>query len=297
MKRALILIVILLTACVPEAPMDAGPDAGRDAGFDAGLDAALDAGFDAGFDGGPDAGPFFGPAANLLVESVSCESPIASGQRHACSFVVRNDGQLDAPAFDSELRLRVTPIDTEDIFLGECPAAPLASGEVRTLSCTLDVPLSAGAGPRIVGIVLDEPPRVRELNEGDNFGGQPVTLQPPGPDLLVDTMSCPSSVAVGTTASCTVAFRNAGVVTAGSFSYAVRVGVSPTVTAADPLLATCAATSIDPREVGSDACVLTIPSWLNEGPAYIGVFADSFDAVVESIETNNTASLPVTITP
>ena len=59
----------------------------------------------------------------------------------------------------------------------------------------------------------------------------------------------------------------------------------------------CAQSPIGPREVERGFCVVTVPAWLNEGPAYIGAFADSLDVVVESIETNNTASAPVTIVP
>lgn len=298
MRALPIFLACLLGACVPEEPVDAGADAGFDGGADAGIDASLDAGFDAGFDGGPDAGPFLGPAANLLVESASCESPIASGQLHACSFVIRNDGQLDAQAFDNELRLRTNVGDTtDDLVVGTCPTEALAAGEARMLSCIVDLPLSAGAGARLLGIQLDEPPAVRELNESDNFGSQPVTLMPPGPDLVIDDLDCPSTLEIGTTAGCQVTFGNAGVVGAGSFGYAIRVGVTPTVTAADPLLAMCAQSPIGPREVERGFCVVTVPSWLNEGPAYIGAFADSLDVVVESIETNNTASAPVTIVP
>ena len=234
---------------------------------------------------------------DLEVTSVDCPDPLAAGQAVECDITLANTGDAASPVFTYELRFSAnSTISSEDVLIGSCNTATLlAAGDSVAVTCPLLLPITTSAGPGFIGAVADGANAVQESDEANNTGAAQISAVAAGPDIVVETLNCPSEIARGYPTSCDLVFRNQGAVSSPNFSYEIRLSTNNTITGSDILLGTCTETAIAPGATNNDSCTVTIPAGVLPTDYFIGVQADSADEVTETFEDNNTATNPVTV--
>lgn len=115
------------------------------------------------------------------------------------------------------------------------------------------------------------------------------------PDLVVKSLSTPSSGIIGSTIYVSATVANQGTTSAGTYRLGLYFSVDSTVTTGDTLVAYCNMSAL--ARGGSQSCngYITIPPSLSPRTYYFGAFADDLGAVRESNETNNTRVRPIIV--
>ena len=123
-----------------------------------------------------------------------------------------------------------------------------------------------------------------DLKEMDTLGWD---LGAPGPNLTVSNV-------VATPSSISYTINNDGAASAGASVAGVYLSADAVITNADTLLATTNTPALNAGSSDSESANFTLPSNLpNAGTYYLGVLADSTNAVAESKEGDNYATVPV----
>jgi subtilase family serine protease len=159
--------------------------------------------------------------------------------------------------------------------------------------------MGTAPGTYYVGILVDPSNAVTESDESNNYVSTAITVNPPRPDLLVQTGSptaTPSTVLPGGTVTLSSwNVENQGPVASGLFSNGFYLSTDAVITSTDTYL-DGNSNSLNPGDIYIwGAPTLTIPLGTAPGTYYVGILVDSGDAVVESDESNNYASTAITV--
>jgi subtilase family serine protease len=244
---------------------------------------------------------------DLTVTAVSCPASVAQGGTLACAVTFQNLGGVAASGFADDLRLSADGIiDAADALLAGCGVSYLAAGATTVVTCSATIPVATAIGGWRAGVIADSGSVVLESNEANNTASTPFTvtvLPPPGTqaDITVTSVTCgAASYQAGSTASCTVVLANPGGVWTGPFTNELRLSTDAVITGADTLLGNCAVTGLNPAGGSATVtCTGTISLVTGPGTYYVGLIADSGNAVVEGVpgEANNTGvSTAITVT-
>lgn len=233
---------------------------------------------------------------DLRISSMTCPSAAAPSDMVSCTVTVQNIGEKPATPFAVDVRLSAdTTIDATDTLLGNCAVpASLAPGQSYSLSCGGQIPASATVSVSRLGAIADSANAVMEADETNNTASQPLTI---GPDVVVQSVSCPAAIAKNTTLTCTVVLRNQGSQPTVAFASQLRWSTDTTIDTTDTLLGSCNALSIAAGATQSISCSGTVPAVLATATYRAGIIADSANVVAEAVETNNTNSAAVGIGP
>jgi subtilase family serine protease len=201
-----------------------------------------------------------------------------------------------------------------DIYLGGNSNSSLAAGgSFNWSSPTLTIPAATAPGKYYIGILVDRANAVAETNETNNYVSVPLAVEPPlRPDLVI-TNGPPTvtPLSIGDTggrvtlSGWTVANQGPGV--SGSFRVAyylsrdavfsdidLRVSRDDSASSYHSISGLAAGASLS-RE---DQTLQVYPPGrrtLPLGSSYILVVVDDINGVIESNESNNTVSVPLTI--
>ena len=123
-----------------------------------------------------------------------------------------------------------------------------------------------------------------------------VSLDGEAPDLVPVTISAPAIAFAGDTIPVTVTISNATAFAAGGFATGLFLSSDSVVTLNDALLG---GTTNTAGLAGQGSLMLTnfiiIPSTTAPGVNYLGAIADYLGDLVETVKSNNTAAVPITI--
>ncbi|HEX7050967.1 MAG TPA: CARDB domain-containing protein [Longimicrobiales bacterium] len=126
------------------------------------------------------------------------------------------------------------------------------------------------------------------------------TVDAGAPDLAFTTplTVTPTTAAPGGRISVTFSLANQGDGPAGAFRFGIYLSMDAAITADDELLFDGRINTLPPGAayVPNDF-IQVIPSGTAPGQYYIGIIADTEDAVVESDESNNVTGAPLTVAP
>ena len=118
------------------------------------------------------------------------------------------------------------------------------------------------------------------------------------PDLVVTSLSVPSSALAGETVSVSWRVENQGDTGASQFTDQVVLSTSPTLSASDDLLADHVTGGLSAGASSHDHGIrVTLPAGLPPGTYYLGISADVLGQVAEHEEANNTRSAEILIAP
>ena len=118
-----------------------------------------------------------------------------------------------------------------------------------------------------------------------------------GVDLVVSSISAPSSILTGVNVSISNTVANLGPGATATSFLRIYLSTDSTIDSSDTYLAQRSVSSILGGGSNSASTTVKLPVTLSPGPYYIGAIADETNTNIESDETNNTATTTaVTIT-
>jgi len=241
------------------------------------------------------------PATPDLITQSPAASPasIQAGQTTTASVTVKNQGGATAGASNLKYYLSTDiTYGTGDVLLATDAVASLTAGATSAVSEVVTIPSSTAAGNYYILFYADADGQVTESDETNNVGNISITVTSStgSPDLIVQSPAAnPVTVNAGatTTASCTV--KNQGTASAGASNLKYYLSTDNVYGTGDTYLATDAVASLAAGATASVSELLTIPSTTAAGTWYIIMYADADLQVAESIETNNTGYVSITV--
>jgi len=182
--------------------------------------------------------------------------------------------------------------DAADVPLGSRAVPALAAGASSSGSTVVTIPAGTGAGTYFVLARADADRAVSETNEINNTTSAQVML---GPDLVVATLSAPTSAGAGATITVTDTTKNQGAGTAGASTTRIYFSSNPILDAGDVLLGGRAVPALGSGASSSGTTAVTLPAGSAPGIYYLIAQADADQVVGETIETNNTTAVTVQV--
>ncbi|MCB9771470.1 MAG: cellulase family glycosylhydrolase [Candidatus Omnitrophica bacterium] len=237
---------------------------------------------------------------DFIVTALSGPTATTTGSNITVSNTIKNQGQgggSGAFAIAYYLSLDAV-ITTADLRLGSRSVSTLNASALSSASTVLAIPATVVPGNYYLGAIVDYTNLRSESNETNNsFVGNIITVTS-GADLIVTSLSGPTTGASGSTVTLADNVRNQGVASIASFSVNYYLSKDAVISTADTLIGTRSLGSLAGDANSNGSVVVVIPSTLAAGTYYWGVIADPTNQRPESNEINNALlGNAITITP
>jgi len=231
---------------------------------------------------------------DLTVVSVSGPTSANTESSLTATAVVKNigTGTSNRGSFTAIYLSTDNAITTSDTRIGTCYAGLLAAGATHTCTITYAVPWNNPTGTYSIGAIADYDGReIDETDETNNtLAGNQITLtRTTFPDLVVTSVSGPTSANTESSLTATAVVKNIGTGTSnrGSFT-AIYLSTDNAITTSDTRIGTCYAGLLAAGATHTCTITYAVP-WNNPTGTYsIGAIAD-YDGreIDETDETNN----------
>ncbi|GFE68311.1 CARDB domain-containing protein [Chroococcus sp. FPU101] len=238
---------------------------------------------------------------DLVVDPASITvptNPVIAGQSMRVGYTARNQGDAGSSSGTTKYYLSTDMIlDSSDSWLGNDTVASLSAGASTIRSGTVTLSSTLTSGTYYLLTQIDSTNTSLESNEANNVSSKAFSILE-APDLIVNTLNIPSSVAGGSSLNVSYTVENIGQSTASSHTTRFYLSTNTTYETTD-------------IEIGSDSVValsagasltkvknMMISSSILDGNYYLLTRADTGNKVRESNETNNlfTSSAMIEIT-
>ncbi|MBH8568409.1 T9SS type A sorting domain-containing protein [Microvirga sp. STS02] len=240
------------------------------------------------------------PLADLAVQgaSVSPLSTVAGNSVSlSCSIYNIGAGVASSSSVGYYFSTDAT-LDANDVLLGNSTGASLNPGLSSSRYASVTIPATTAPGSYYILFAGDYLSQVSESNENNNVASVNVTVTAPSIDLTILQPSVtPTTTAVGTPISMSCYILNTGNATAASSSVGFYISTNNTLDANDVLLTSQYGGSLTTTYSSSRYGTAAIPTGLTPGTYYILFVADYQGQVAETNETNNVASVAITVAP
>jgi subtilase family serine protease len=177
-----------------------------------------------------------------------------------------------------------------DTLLNSRTTGPIPSGGTSASSASVTIPAGATTGTWYIIAKADDPNGVLETLETNNTRSKSIAI---GPDLIVLTIAAPLSAHPGQTINVTPTTKNQGGGSSG-VSSTTKIYLRPP-SGPDTFLGSRTVLPLAPNASSGGIVSVTIPVGTPTGSYNLFVVADDGNAVVETIETNNTKLKAITI--
>ncbi|WP_164891191.1 CARDB domain-containing protein [Botryobacter ruber] len=240
------------------------------------------------------------PTVDLTVQPAAFVASVTAGNSYSFATEIRNSGNVAAASSNVGLYLSSnTSLESSDLLLSTITGGPLGAGSVAVRSSSITIPSNISPGTYYILVVADPADLVTESVETNNMQTASITvvaslvpdLRVHSPGLSASTVNADNIVGVsGTVTNIGTADAPAGKVdyylsTNNTFeSSDVLVGESNL-----PLLASGASSNVSAN--------LRIPATTANGNYFVLLIADAANLIVEKDETNNLASIALTVSP
>jgi subtilase family serine protease len=235
---------------------------------------------------------------DLTVLAVTAGASAGQGETITVGDTTRNSGVEAAPASKTYFYLSSdSSLDAADIYLGSRDVPALAAGASNTGTIPVTLPGSMAPGTWYIIAKADGPEAVAEASETNNTYSKSLVVV--GPDLIILTLTGPTTVKPGQVINLSEATRNQGsrattVNTVARFYWSTN----STLDASDvPLGERVVGSLAAGATSGPVSTSVTISSTAAPGTYYIVAKADADNAVTEASDTNNTRYLAVRVSP
>ena len=241
--------------------------------------------------------------ADLIMTVVSTSSPgAAPGGTISLSNTVKNQGTSSTNGSSTigfHLSTNAVYGDGDDIASVTIRSvASLAANATSAATTSVVVPSTTPLGFYYVCANADNTNLIAETNETNNALCTATPIQV-GPDLIVSAISTTATtVTAGSPFSVSNTVLNQGGATAGSSSVAFRLSPNTTYGDGDDIVVT-ATRSLSALTAGASSVAsttITVPVGTPSGSYHACGMADYLNQVAETVETNNSACTPTTIT-
>ena len=231
---------------------------------------------------------------DLVVTAVTAPAVAMANGAISVTDATKNQGTAPAPESATGFYLSLDfAYSANDVLLGSRAVGPLGVSQTSTTSTQLWIPAGTLPGTYYVVAVADWNGVVPETTENNNsrFSGS-VRI---GPDVIVAAVTAPFSAAAGATITAGDTTTNQGGDTITGTVTSFYLSTNLTLDAGDLLLAGRLVPSLLAGASHTGSVSLVIPGSTTPGTYYIIAKADHDDAVVESVENNNTRAKSISI--
>ena len=226
---------------------------------------------------------------DLLVTALTAPAIAGSGGSISVTDTTKNQGASPAAASVTSFYLSTnTTIDATDTLIGSRPVSALTAGGSETVTTPLQIPAEAAAGTYYIVARADGNGSVAEPIETNNDRASAAMRI--GGDLVLTAVAAPVVGSVGGVLSVSDTTKNQGGASAPETATGFYLSTNSTFDAADIFLGNRTVSALVAGAVQSGSTPLAIPASTHPGNYYIIGVADWNNAVVESLENNNTRS-------
>ena len=234
---------------------------------------------------------FIGP--DLVVSSLSAPFVTVAGAMIAVTDTTKNQGSEAAGASTTRIVFSANnTLDAGDTELGGHAVPPLAPGVKYIQGISVTVPAQATTGTYSLIAQADTDLDVDETRETNNTRARTLLI---GPDLVVNSLSAPTTAAAGTVMTVTDGTKNQGSEVAGASMTRLYLSTNKTLDAGDIELGSRAVPALNPGVKSVQGIVVTIQAGTSPGTYYLIAQVDAQQAVTEASESNNTKYRTITI--
>jgi len=234
---------------------------------------------------------------DLTVSAVTAPASAGPGQTITVGDTTRNSGVVAAPASKTYFYLSSDySLDAADIYLGSRDVPALAAGASNTGTIPVTLPDTMAPGTWYIIVKADGPGAINEANETNNTYYKRFLVV--GPDLIIITLTGPTTVKLGQVINLSEATRNQGS-RATTVNTVTRFYLSKdsTYDASDVRIGERVVGPLAAGATSSAVSSLRIPPAAVAGIYYIIAKADADNSVAEASETNNTKYMAVRVSP
>ena len=224
---------------------------------------------------------------DLTVSSIVSPATGGAGKTLSLTDTIRNAGAEAVAATVAAVYLSAnTTLDGGDTLLTAHPVAAVAGGATATTTVSIEIPESTATGSYFLLVQADRDATVLEFSESNNIAASSVLRI--GPDLVVSTLSAPSSAVAGTTINATDTSANTGAGDAPASTTSFYLSTDATIDASDTLLGTRAVPAFQGAGANAATTPLPLPANLVARTYYLIAKSDHAAQVAETAENNNT---------
>jgi subtilisin family serine protease/subtilase family serine protease len=224
---------------------------------------------------------------DLLVTALTAPAVAGPGGAISVTDTTKNQGASPAAASVTSFYLSTnSTVDATDTPIGSRPVSALIAGGSEMVTTSLQIPAGVAAGTYYIVAKADGGGSLAETIETNNERAS--TAIRIGGDLVLTAMTAPVSGSAGGVLTVSDTTKNQGGASAPETATGFYLSVNGTFDAADIFLGSRAVSVLAVGAVQSWSTPLPIPAATAPGNYYIIGVADSNNAVVESLENNNT---------
>ncbi len=222
---------------------------------------------------------------DLVISALSAPSTSGAGMTFTITDTTKNQGAGTAGASTTGFYLSAsTVLDANAVLLGSRSVPALAAGATSSGSTTVTIPAGTATGNYYIIAKADANNVVAETNKGNNLYYWYI---PVGPDLVISTLSAPSTGGAGLTFTITDTTKNQGGGAADASTTGFYLSASTVLDASAVLLGSRAVPALAAGATSSGSTTATIPAGTATGNYYIIAKADANNVVAETNKGNN----------
>ncbi|WP_400193489.1 CARDB domain-containing protein [Hymenobacter sp. B81] len=237
-------------------------------------------------------------SVDLLLQFPSVNpTAVPAGAMVNTSYTYVNQGTTTASSSGIGFYLSTNQtLDASDVAMNQYSGSPLAAGASQQRGASFTVPLGTAPGSYYALFVADAQQLVAETNELNNVVAVPLTVLPPGIDLVVSQPTLSRfSASAGATIQGSVFLGNQGTSVAPPSMLGYYLSSDSQFSSNDVSLALTPASPLGPNSGQQYGSNLLIPAATTPGSYFVLFVADAQNTVSETNELNNVISQPLTV--
>ncbi len=235
------------------------------------------------------------PTSDLIITAVTGPTTAIPGASITIGATTKNQGTGTATASTTKFYWSTNnTYSADDIYLGSMAIPALAAGATNTGTIAATVPSACSQTTWYIIARADTDGAVPETNENNNNKAKSVKT---GPDLIVSTVTAPTTSGAGLTITVTDTTKNDGGCPAGASNTNLYLSTNSPWDAGDTYLGSRAVPALAAGATNTMGSNVTIPAGTATGTWYIIARADANGVVTETSETNNNKAKSIKIGP
>jgi YVTN family beta-propeller protein len=235
------------------------------------------------------------PTSDLIITAVTGPTTAIPGASITIGATTKNQGTGTAAASTTKFYWSTNnTYSADDIYLGSMAIPALAAGATNTGTIAATVPSACSQTTWYIIARADTDGAVPETNENNNNKAKSVKT---GPDLIVSTVTAPTTSGAGLTITVTDTTKNDGGCPAGASNTNLYLSTNSPWDAGDTYLGSRAVPALAAGATNTMGSNVTIPAGTATGTWYIIARADANGVVTETSETNNNKAKSIKIGP
>jgi subtilase family serine protease len=222
---------------------------------------------------------------------------LPAGASTTVTSAITNTGNNPTPVSSVTYYLSSDNIyDPSDVQVGITNGTVLAAGASASRNGSITIPAETSVGDYYLIYFIDASNDVPETDETNNINSLSITIIPTVIDLIVSSPSIsPETLIIGNTATLSCTIKNTGNASATSSTVGYYLSTDQIFDASDVFLAEASGGTITAGSSASRSISGTIPVTTPAGLYYIICYGDHLNTVLETDESNNYLSSPVTV--